>query len=410
LDHPEAQEYPSCEWIEGGIAFNRSSINTCLIEHHHRGLPFVSPYRGGDIPLRELLEVREEIRAANRNGGYPACAGCAHLKTRAWERREHPIDLVGIAHFARCNIECNYCFLQTKDPSTYADGMTPYPLIGAVEALIDSGMLAPGATIDWGGGEPTIYREFSALLQRLLAHGTFHYVHTNGTRLPPGLRDMERLDHIHVICSVDAGFRETYLAMKKRDQLDRVWRNLQEYRALGARVTMKYIVKTENCSDAELDAFLSRAVASGMDDLIVDVDYNEPAAAPAVVAAVGRLLHRARRAGIQARFGFTGDNFRPETGMAGRAIAAFEREERQAVVTLLEERGYVHGATLDTRLAALLTAIEAHDASLLAQCIEKEAEIRRLAEALARLRRPGGVLRMIVLGVLRRIGITARKA
>jgi len=395
-----AQEYPSCEWIEGGIAFNRSSIHTCLISHHrHLGLPFVAPYRGGQIPVRELLEVREEIRAANRNGGYPACCGCAHLKTRAWDRREHPIDIVGIAHFARCNIECNYCYLQTQDPSTFADGFAPYALMDAVQALIDDGLLAPGAIVDWGGGEPTVYREFDALLEKLLAHGTFHYIHTNGTRLPEAVRRTDRVERIHVICSVDAGFRETYVGMKKRDLLERVWRNLEEYRALGARVTVKYIVKDENCSHAELDAFLSRAIACGMQDLIVDVDYNDPVHAPPVVEAAGRLLHRARRAGMHARFGFTGDNHQPETGIGARVAAACEREERRAVEVMLEKQGYAHG-TLDARLAAVFAVMD--------EIPGKEAEIRRLAEALARLRRPAGVLRMIVSGVLARVGVIAR--
>src|SRR3954467_8042353 len=31
-------EYLSCDWIEGGLAFNRRSLHSCLIVHHDTGL------------------------------------------------------------------------------------------------------------------------------------------------------------------------------------------------------------------------------------------------------------------------------------------------------------------------------------------------------------------------------------
>ena len=75
--------YPSCEWIEGGLAFNRRSLHTCLIVHHHTGLPFVAGYNGGALPLEALFALREQIRTANRDGsGHPACRGCPHLRTQ----------------------------------------------------------------------------------------------------------------------------------------------------------------------------------------------------------------------------------------------------------------------------------------------------------------------------------------
>ena len=51
-------EYESCEWIEGGLAFNRRSLHSCLIVHHHTGLPFVADYDGGEVPFEALLARR----------------------------------------------------------------------------------------------------------------------------------------------------------------------------------------------------------------------------------------------------------------------------------------------------------------------------------------------------------------
>src|SRR5262249_43391166 len=225
----------------------------------------------GVFPLDKVLEVRRRIREAHRSGaGYPECAGCAHLQKRDWPQPRYPVEIVGIANYSYCNIECSYCFLQTQDPASFAAGYKPYRLLPVLKDLMASGTLAPHAIIDWGGGEPTYYREFDELFEALLAHGTRHYLHTNGTRLPAAVRRAAHPERIHVICSVDAGLPQTYVAIKKHDYLERVWTNLEEYLRLGVGVTLKYIVKSENCADAELDAFLDRAVRIGARDLIVD--------------------------------------------------------------------------------------------------------------------------------------------
>jgi pyruvate-formate lyase-activating enzyme len=275
-----SDEYESCEWIEGGLAFNRDSLNACLIVHHGTGFPFVADYRGGALPLETLMAVRERIRAANRSGaGHPECRGCAHLRKRKWARRHYPIEIVGIAHFAHCNIKCSYCFLQTQDAASFAAGMKPYPIVAVVRDLIRCGQLAPHAIVDWGGGEPTSYPEFDELLELLLEHGTFHYIHTNGTRFPKAVAKSRAAGRVHVICSVDAGLPETYLLLKEKDYLERVWSNLHEYVRAGSAVSLKYIMKEENCGDADLEAFAARAAILRPREVIADIEGRHTPAA-----------------------------------------------------------------------------------------------------------------------------------
>jgi MoaA/NifB/PqqE/SkfB family radical SAM enzyme len=407
VQHP-GDEYYSCEWVEGGIAFNRRSLHTCLVVHHGTGLPLISDYQGGAFPLEKVLAVRQRIREANRNGGHPECKGCAHLKKRAWPRPTHAIHIVGIAHYSYCNIQCSYCFLQTQDPASFAAGYRPYPLLPVLRGLIADGQLAPDAIIDWGGGEPTAYKEFDELLELLLAHGTFHYLHTNGTRLPEAIRRTSAPQRVHVICSVDAGTPQTYRLIKKRDYLERVWANLGEYVRLGVRVTLKYIVKAENCADAELEAFLERAVASGAPELIVDIDYDFPNPTPEVVTALARLKHRALRAGMHARYGFTGDNFAAEHNVAARVEAAFRAEQLAALARFLSGRGYAVAECADLTAENLVRDLDryaAHgdlQAALRQQEVDRLAgEVGRLTEALRRTERPAHLAKLL-LGALRR--------
>src|SRR4051794_7222530 len=77
-----SRPYPSCDWLEGGLAFNRRGLHACLIVHHGRGFPHLCDYNGGEIPVERVLAARDEIIRQNQGEGHPACKGCAHLVTR----------------------------------------------------------------------------------------------------------------------------------------------------------------------------------------------------------------------------------------------------------------------------------------------------------------------------------------
>lgn len=319
-------EYLSCEWAEGGLAFNRRSIHACLIVHHGKGYPFLADHNGGPLPINDILRIRGEIRKANQSGKiHPECRGCAHLKRKRWLPSAYPINIVGIAHYSHCNIACNYCFLQTQDRSSFESGYRPYPIVETIRELYVDGLLAPDAIIDWGGGEPTVYREFEDILALTLEAGAFHYLHSNGVKLPCAIRNTAYADRIHVICSVDAGLPDTYQLLKKRDCLEAVWTNLAEYIRIGCRVTIKYIVREDNCAAADLEAFVARAAEIGAKDFIIDTDYDYPDPAPKVIAAVARLQYLAVRAHIHTRFGFTGNNFAVENDIGSRVQTAFSK-------------------------------------------------------------------------------------
>lgn len=311
--------YPSCDWLESGLAFNRRSLHACLIVHHGRGFPKLCDFNGGEVPWEEVSRARREIIRQNQQGGHPACAGCPNLTTKLWREPDYDLKLVGIAQFVRCNIFCNYCFLQTQDPESFKDGLDPYKVEPAIDALIRDGRLAPDVVFDWGGGEPTVYKEFDSILTKVTEFGGKTWVHTNATRFPKPLTDGLPAAPVGIICSVDAGFPETYAEMKGRDYLERVWANLAKFIDAGCPVHLKYIVKDENCSPDELQAFVGRAAEIGAPSLIVDLDSNFPNPSGDVLNGVVMLKTLARLYGIQTSFGATGAQVLPEFDEGRRA-------------------------------------------------------------------------------------------
>lgn len=312
-----SKPYKSCIWLEGGLAFNRRSLNACLIVHHNRGYPQLCEYNGGTLDIDAIIKARERIVSANQRGGHPDCRGCPHLVARRWPRRKKPIRLIGIAQFTRCNIECNYCYLQTDDPAKFAAGNKPYAVLPALGQLVRSGMLDRRSIIDWGGGEPTIYPEFDGALELLTRFGATTWVHTNGTRVPRPIRDGLSAARLNILCSIDAGTRQTWQKIKNKDLLHIVWRNIAQYVQLGARVVLKYIVTEENCSEEELAAFIVAARQSGARELVIDIDYNHPQPSAAVIRGLCHLKRLGIQNGFYTTFGSTGANFTPEINVAG---------------------------------------------------------------------------------------------
>ena len=90
-----SKPYPSCEWLEGGLAFNRRSLHACLIVHHGRGFPHLVDFNGGEIPVNRVLAARNEIIRQNQNDGARRLRGVRHLVTKQWPEPKYKFDTIG---------------------------------------------------------------------------------------------------------------------------------------------------------------------------------------------------------------------------------------------------------------------------------------------------------------------------
>ena len=316
----EGQPYASCGDLLGTLVFDTQQVTACCFSRSGRGWPPLASFRGGALPVSEIIRSRIEIIEENQGEGFRHCKGCVRLQEGIWSPRPYVFDRILVANSRNCNLRCQYCSIGRGE----ADTTRFYPIRAIVSGLLKDGIMDPNGSMDWGGGEPIIYPEFDEIIGDTLDYGVRHLVHTNATRCSPTLltaleKNLARLD-----TSIDAGTRETYFKIKKRDEFDHVWDNLERYAATGGRVVGKFIFMEENFHEAHL--FVEEAARRGVRNLCYDIDLNCESTSGGLADAVGNFVIRARELGLRTEKGaFIGQVLSEERG---RAVAqALERAQ-----------------------------------------------------------------------------------
>ena len=235
----------SCSYIESGMAFNVNTVTACCVTQHGQAWPFLADFDGGTPPIPTILRSKRRMTALNQDKSYPQCANCTRLTRQEWPPQEHLFDRLLFAHFRHCNIACRYCSIASRT----ADTRPPYRLLPALEHLFRHGLMAHRGQIHWGGGEPTVLREFEDVMAFLADYSHQHIIYTNCVIHSPRIEELLTRRSATLTCSVDSGSREVYLAIKQRDYSDRVWANIRRYAATGGDIVTKMLVLPENYHD-----------------------------------------------------------------------------------------------------------------------------------------------------------------
>ncbi len=324
-DHiDEMREYWSCPWIEAGIVFGSIGMHACCVGHHNdRGwVPLLMDFRGGKLPLEEVVESRKSIVAANqRPGHHPRCHGCKALEKRHWKKTGYKFHFLGISHFTRCNVRCYYCYVN-KDRFQHVS--EPYKLSPVLADMLREGHLSPAAVTHWGGGEPTILPEFNEMFSLLAEWGNFQYLNTNGVVLSRMVCDRLPMIGAQVTISVDSGTGRTYRRIKGVDAFDRVWRNLSEYAKAGGEKVVAKIVLTKH-NYREVIKFVDKAEKAGVRSLLADVDAWETQLADAIVDAAALLAYQCKARGLRFHCTAPGSANFPEHRWEARVVEAYGR-------------------------------------------------------------------------------------
>jgi len=214
---------------------------------------------------------------ALRNGS-PLCAGCPHLLDL--DTNENCADLkLGILfrtvsmnqHRHLCNCRCVYCTLWQKPSQGYS-------ILPALKSLWQQQVLSKDCFFSWGGGEPSILREFEEASRWVLDQGFQQYIHTNALRYSPTIADILADGKGGINVSLDSANPETYKAVKGVDGFARVTENLRRYVDVAAdsgAVHVKYIIFALNNDLDAISAFFDLCRDLGVTDVQFSFDFRE---------------------------------------------------------------------------------------------------------------------------------------
>lgn len=313
-ESPLGTDFLSCEFIEGGVMFERDRLMACCIAvPNGKGRVELCEYNGGPIPVKKIEARRQELRSWNNNAiSKSPCEGCHKLTKQAWNNT-HLISQITVSHYTICNLRCTYCYVSNYTPEQRRSlSVGSYDIRPAIKDMFDRGLVAPSSSACWGGGEPLMFKEFEEVMAQFVKHGVFMQLLTNCTIGSDAVKDGLQAGTVMVWCSVDAGTPHTYLKVKGRRRFDTVWKVLSEYSKINPfLVAAKYIFKHDNCSTAEIDDFLAAAKKAGVHQISISQDTNEYNGATSatttqlpqsMVASIAEMAFKALTSGLTVNF------------------------------------------------------------------------------------------------------------
>ncbi|HUU39981.1 MAG TPA: radical SAM protein [Desulfatiglandales bacterium] len=275
-----------------------------MVHINGKGFPHICYFNGKNFPIDFILSRRDSLRNANnRERGYSPCRGCYALEKREWENsNEKPyFKHFSVNNFLLCNLRCNYCY--TLDERYKILPQYAYALFPFFKHMIESGYLYSDASMDWGGGEPTLLQDFDKVAGLFIENGFKQHIFTNATIYSEFIEQGLRNNTISIQASVDSGTRETYKRIKGKNLFDDVWHNLARYAKTGGHVIAKYIVKNDNADINDVTGFVRHCSLHSIPEITLTLDNNEvikEIVTDSTLSAAVQLIREARYLGIPA--------------------------------------------------------------------------------------------------------------
>lgn len=295
----------SCVDLHHSVFLRGSQVRTCckrfFVEGEMRGdvvLFDVAP--GEEVTPDAILESKRELHQKLNSGVSCDCDGCPFLEFKNWgPLNSLDVRYLSLEHHSVCNLECNYC-----SDEYYGGKQAQYNVAGTVDQMIDNGALEKCSVVVWGGGEPTIGKDFDYILGRLLEKlpAAQQRVLSNSVKKSASVCDLLEGYNAQLVTSIDAGSDDTFAAIRGRRRMKEVLGNLKAYSDVNARkVTIKYIFTQGNDTLSEVQGFVSRMTEADLLKCNFQIsgnfknEYISTETAKAMVAMFGLL----RKAGAQ---------------------------------------------------------------------------------------------------------------
>lgn len=275
---PKYRRYLSCEYIEHGMNVDYDCVRLCCFNCHEGGgrQVLIDKYNGETIDWKKFFKEKKQMRELCAKGQIPErCKGCFFLKEKEWDDEDY-LNWIVFNHWTKCNCKCTYCF--TDEAHDYFVTRDNFDMFPQIEALCKNKQVRGGGEIGFGGGEPTILKEFEPLVNILLDNGCDNIrVHSSGIKYSKAIERGIREGKLIVVISVDSSSKETYEKIKQVPTYDAVWKNIRDYAAAQTvnlyKAKTKYIIMPGvNDSDEEYKRWIDMSYEAGVRSVIIDLE------------------------------------------------------------------------------------------------------------------------------------------
>ena len=275
------ESFVSCSYIEHGMVLDHCNrIRSCNnFNPRYGGRPIIyENYYGQKIDWKEFFDIKREQRRKYRENSCPElCKECVNTAYKNWDDEDY-IDYLLLTPWVPCNSNCIYC--EAPRDKDVLENTKVYKVLPLIKDMIKNNILKKDGTIDFAGGEPTIYREFEALLNEFIKHDfTKIIIHTNAIKKSNAIIKGLKKGVVRVLVSIDAGSKEVHEKVKQVKSYDKVWKHLEEYaknQPIGADyVKAKYIIVPGlNDTEEEIKLWLEKCKDINIKSVVLNLDFN----------------------------------------------------------------------------------------------------------------------------------------
>ncbi len=273
-------QYTSCHSIEQGLVFNGVNLLTfCSLARPPEdggGEPvYRSDYNGEKIDWEDFFEYRNHLRKIiKENGSIPECKDCMFLREQNWGG-EKKLSYILLTNWIECNSDCIYCPM--PDPKRNKK----YNIVPIIKDIIKNNIMSEDGTIEYAGGEPTMYKYFDESLN-LLINNNFKriVINTNAIKFSPKILKGIKNGLIEMVVSMDAGTQEIHEKVKRVKSFQKIWDNLSKYASVQDKNsknklrTKFIIVPGLNDDKNEISLWLEKTKSININSVALNVDLN----------------------------------------------------------------------------------------------------------------------------------------
>lgn len=258
----------SCTDLHNSVFLRSSEVRTCckrfFVAGKMRGdVSLVNVQDQGSVKPAQILEAKQDLHQKINTGVTSPCDGCPFLEFREWGQiNDLEIKYLSMEYHSLCNLRCTYC-----SDEYYGGKQAIYDVSTTLELLAHTGALKSCSLVVWGGGEPTMGREFANIVNLISEHAPTaqQRILTNSVKPSNVVKKILENNNGQVVTSIDAGSSSTFEKVRGRNRLKNVCKTLREYASINhKKVTIKYIFTESNYSDFEVREFVSLMSHEGL--------------------------------------------------------------------------------------------------------------------------------------------------